>query len=120
MRTRRFITFLSVLLAVAVLLLGGCPNSGRGTVPEASYRAENPYMQMAIDEARDGIYHGDGGPFGCVIVKDDAVVGQGHNRVLAKKDSTCHGEMEAIRDAEKSWARMTLQAVFYIRPENRA
>ncbi|MCI5731230.1 MAG: nucleoside deaminase [Eubacterium sp.] len=27
------------------------------------------------------------------------MVGRGHNRVLYKKDPTCHGEMEAIRDA---------------------
>lgn len=72
----------------------------RVMMPEASYHAENPYMQTAIDEARYGIHHGHGGPFGSVIVKDGKIVGQGHNRVLAKNDSTCHGEMEAIRDAE--------------------
>ena len=55
---------------------------------------------MAIDDARDGIYNGDGGPFGCVIVKDDQVIGHGHNRVVANTDSTCHGEMEGIRNRE--------------------
>lgn len=56
-------------------------------------------MQIAIDEAYQGIQAGDGGPFGSVIVKDGEIVGQGHNRVLANNDPTCHGEMEAIRDA---------------------
>ncbi|MBQ6633339.1 MAG: nucleoside deaminase [Ruminococcus sp.] len=59
-------------------------------------------MKMAIDEAREGIRKGDGGPFGCVIVKDGAVVGTGHNRVVEMKDPTCHGEIMAIRDACKN------------------
>lgn len=73
----------------------------RKEAPPADYRAEDPFMQLAIDEAREGIFNGDGGPFGCVIVKDGAVVGRGHNRVLAEKDSTWHGEIAAIRDAER-------------------
>ena len=68
--------------------------------PEAAYTAEDQFMQMAIDEARDGIYNGDGGPFGCVIIKDSEVIGKGHNCVLKYNDSTWHGEMGAIRDAE--------------------
>lgn len=57
------------------------------------------YMEEALKEAYEGIRNGHGGPFGCVIVKDGKIVGRGHNRVLLKKDPTCHGEMEAIRDA---------------------
>ena len=59
----------------------------------------NKYMELAIKEAREGIELGDGGPFGCVIVKNGKVVGKGHNMVLACNDPTAHGEMEAIRDA---------------------
>lgn len=59
----------------------------------------NQYMQMAIEEARKGIHHQDGGPFGAVIVKDGEVVGRGHNCVLSKHDPTLHGEVAAIRDA---------------------
>lgn len=57
------------------------------------------FMKEALQEAYKGIEHGDGGPFGSVVVKDGKIVGRGHNRVLYKKDPTCHGEMEAIRDA---------------------
>jgi len=59
----------------------------------------NKYMQMAIAEAFEGIQQQHGGPFGSVIVKDGEVVGRGHNRVLYRKNPTCHGEVEAIADA---------------------
>lgn len=59
----------------------------------------NPYMEEAVREARRGIRHGDGGPFGCVIVRDGKIVGRGHNEVVARNDPTCHGEILAIRDA---------------------
>ena len=56
-------------------------------------------MQMAIEEAREGIHNNHGGPFGSVIVKDGEVVGRGHNKVLLNNDPTCHGEIMAIQDA---------------------
>lgn len=62
-------------------------------------KEKRKYMKMAIEEARFGIRHKHGGPFGCVIVKDGEVVGYGHNCVLRDNDPTCHGEMMAIRDA---------------------
>ena len=57
------------------------------------------YMDEAIKEAYTGIHAHDGGPFGAVIVKDDEIVGRGHNCVLSQHDPTCHGEIAAIRDA---------------------
>lgn len=60
------------------------------------------FMDEALKEAYEGINNGHGGPFGAVIVKDGKIVGRGHNRVLLKHDPTCHGEMEAIRDACKN------------------
>ena len=68
---------------------------------KADHSASDPYMKMAVEEARQGIYKNHGGPFGTVIVKDKKVVGRGHNMVLVNKDSTAHGEIMAIRDAEK-------------------
>jgi tRNA(Arg) A34 adenosine deaminase TadA len=60
------------------------------------------FMNAAIAEAEEGISKGHGGPFGCVVVKDGRIVGRGHNRVLLNHDPTCHGEMEAIRDASRN------------------
>ena len=72
------------------------------TISEADYKAENNYMQMAIDEARGGIHNAHGGPFGSIIVKDGKIIGSGHNMVLKNNDSTAHGEISAIRNAEKN------------------
>jgi guanine deaminase len=57
------------------------------------------FMKEALKEAYEGIEKKHGGPFGAVVVKDGKIIGRGHNRVLEKHDPTCHGEMEAIRDA---------------------
>lgn len=62
----------------------------------------NKYMFLAIEEATNGIRNGEGGPFGSVIVKDGKVVGKGHNQVVLNNDATCHGEMQAIRNASKN------------------
>lgn len=58
------------------------------------------FMEIAINEAREGIINYDGGPFGAVVVKNNEVIALGHNRVLSSNDSTCHGEIDAIRKAE--------------------
>ena len=65
-------------------------------------KANNPFMYEAIAEALNGIREKHGGPFGSVIVKDGKIVGAGHNMVLKNNDSTAHGEISAIRDAEKN------------------
>jgi guanine deaminase len=61
----------------------------------------NKYMQLAIKEAKVGLRRGHGGPFGCVIVKDEKVVAKEHNRVLQKQDATRHAEINAIQKASK-------------------
>ena len=62
---------------------------------------QKAFMSLAVAEARAGIRSGHGGPFGSVIVKDGRVIASGHNCVLKNNDSTCHGEISAIRKAEK-------------------
>ncbi len=71
-------------------------------IEEVTIEAEDPYMSEAIGEALEGIALGHGGPFGCVIVKNGEIIGRGHNMVLAENDSTAHGEITAIRSAEKA------------------
>ena len=61
----------------------------------------NPFMELAMLEALEGIELGHGGPFGAVIVKDGKVISRAHNMVLANNDPTAHGEIQAIRAACK-------------------
>ena len=58
-------------------------------------------MKLAIQEAYKGTSLKHGGPFGAVVVKDGNVVGKGHNHVVVNNDPTCHGEIDAIRNACK-------------------
>lgn len=63
---------------------------------------EEKFMQAAIGLSKKGIDNGEGGPFGCVIVKDDTIVGRGNNKVTSSNDPTAHAEVVAIRDACKN------------------
>lgn len=56
-------------------------------------------MMRAIELAREGVEADAGGPFGCVIVKDGEIVGEGNNRVTSTNDPTAHAEVVAIREA---------------------
>lgn len=56
-------------------------------------------MLEAIALSSNGIHNNEGGPFGCVIVKGDEIVGRGNNRVTSSNDPTAHAEIVAIRDA---------------------
>jgi guanine deaminase len=64
--------------------------------------SQNAFMRQAIDLANKGMQAGNGGPFGCVIVKDGEIVGRGSNMVLKTKDPTAHAEVVAIREACKN------------------
>lgn len=65
-------------------------------------------MKIAHDEAKKGMQKNEGGPFGCVIVKNGTIVGRGHNTVIGDKDPTCHAEINAIRSACKKLKRFDL------------
>ena len=62
---------------------------------------EEKFMEAAIALAEKGIEHDEGGPFGCVIVKDDKIIGRGNNKVTSTNDPTAHAEIIAIREACK-------------------
>lgn len=56
-------------------------------------------MKRAIELARQGMNRNDGGPFGCVIVKNGKILAEGSNRVTSDNDPTAHAEVVAIRKA---------------------
>lgn len=95
---------LALALALACALAGAAmaAEADAEAVAGAADGPQAAFMQAALEEAYAGIEAGDGGPFGTVIVRDGEIVGRGHNRVVVNQDPTCHGEMEAIRDACKN------------------
>jgi len=63
---------------------------------------EEKFMQEAIALSQKGMDNNEGGPFGCIIVKGDEIVGRGNNKVSSSNDPTAHAEVTAIRDACKN------------------
>ena len=94
---------------------------------------ERKFLERAIELAREGMNNGRGGPFGCVIVVNDEIVGEGCNMVASTNDPTAHAEVVAIRDACKKLnsfqligcdvytscepCPMCLGAIYWARPE---
>jgi len=60
------------------------------------------FMHDAVQQAIKGINNNEGGPFGCIIVKDGKIIGRGNNKVTSTNDPTAHAEITAIRDACKN------------------
>ena len=63
---------------------------------------DKQFMMRAVELARLAVESNSGGPFGCVVVKDGKIVGEGSNRVTTTNDPTAHAEVVAIRDACKN------------------
>lgn len=61
--------------------------------------ADRKFMARAIELAQQGVDNDAGGPFGCVIVKGEEIVGEGWNQVTSSNDPTAHAEIVAIRHA---------------------
>ena len=57
------------------------------------------YMARAIELAKNSVENNAGGPFGCVVVRDGEIIGEGNNRVTSTNDPTAHAEIVAIRNA---------------------
>lgn len=68
----------------------------------------NRWMQIAYDEAVEGMMNNEGGPFGAVITKENRVIATAHNRVLSSNDPTAHAEINAIRIASKRLSNFDL------------
>jgi tRNA(Arg) A34 adenosine deaminase TadA len=59
------------------------------------------FLERAIELSMLGMQQGTGGPFGCVIVMNDEIIGEGCNMVTSTNDPTAHAEIVAIRQACK-------------------
>ena len=63
---------------------------------------DEEFMSEAVKAALIGMQNNEGGPFGCIIVKDGEIIGRGNNKVTSTNDPTAHAEVTAIRDACKN------------------
>ncbi len=91
------------------------------------------FMNEAVKTALKGMQNNEGGPFGCIVVKNGEIVGRGNNKVTSTNDPTAHAEVTAIRDACKNLGSfqlegciiytscepcpMCLGAIYWARPE---
>ena len=64
-------------------------------------RRDREWMEQAFAEADAAAEIGEV-PVGAVVVKDDVVIGRGHNRRHIDADPTAHAELIAIRHAAKA------------------
>ena len=72
----------------------------------------DPFLQMAIDEARLGLAEG-GIPIGSVLVVDGRVVGRGHNRRVQNGSAILHAEMDCLENAGRLKPADYRRAVLY-------
>jgi guanine deaminase len=71
---------------------------------------DSRFMARAIALSEEtSIVESAGGAFGCVVVQDGAIIGEGANRVVAENDPTWHAEMAAIRNACRSTGKFKLE-----------
>ena len=94
---------------------------------------DRQFLERAIELSRLGMGNGKGGPFGCVIARDNEIAGEGSNMVITLNDPTAHAEVVAIREACKKLntfqltgctiytscepCPMCLGAIYWARPE---
>jgi len=71
---------------------------------------KNEFMKKAIELSIESVNSG-GGPFGCVIVKDEKIISEGSNKVTSTNDPTAHGEIVAIREACKKINNFNLKGL---------
>jgi cytosine deaminase len=60
--------------------------------------AMEKFMNSAIEEAKLSLQEG-GIPIGSILVRDDKIIGRGHNRRVQNNDPLAHAEIECIRNA---------------------
>ena len=68
------------------------------------------FMMKAIELSKKSISKG-GGPFGCVIVKNNNIIAKGYNQVTKNNDPTAHAEIVTIRKACKTLNTFDLSGV---------
>ena len=72
----------------------------------------DPYLQAAIDEAKQGLAAG-GIPIGSVLVCDGQIIGRGHNQRVQHGSVIHHGEMNCLENAGRLPAKVYERCMIY-------
>ncbi len=94
---------------------------------------DKKFLERAIELSKMGMQSGEGGPFGCIVVLGEKIIGEGNNMVTSSNDPTAHAEVVAIRNACEKLGNyqltgceiftscepcpMCLGAIYWARPE---
>jgi tRNA(Arg) A34 adenosine deaminase TadA len=73
---------------------------------------DHHFMQEAIQEAEKSLEEG-GMPIGSVLVKNDEIVGRGHNQLLQKGSVILHAEMNCLESAGRLHGSDYLDCTLY-------
>ena len=60
--------------------------------------SDHEFMRAALDEAKKSLTEG-GLPIGAVLIRDNVVIGRGHNRRVQDRDPMAHAEIDCLRNA---------------------
>jgi cytosine deaminase len=76
--------------------------------PEEKLQMDS-FLRAAIDEARKGLSEG-GLPIGSVLVRNNQIIGRGHNRRVQNGDPMAHAEIDCLTNAgrQKTYADTVL------------
>lgn len=71
----------------------------------------NPFMELALMEAKKGLQEGEV-PIGAVIIGSDRnVIAKAHNQPIARNDPTAHAEILALRSAGTEYGNYRLNGL---------
>lgn len=102
------------MLLIKFIAGGECnPSSlAKKTHAEEGKRSVNTFMKAAIEEAETGLKEG-GIPIGSVLVRNDEIIGRGHNRRVQADSVVLHGEMDALENAGRLPASVYRECTLY-------
>jgi cytosine/creatinine deaminase len=66
--------------------------------PRLAEERRDPFLMAAIEEARMGLKEG-GLPIGSVLVRNNQIIGRGHNRRVQRGDPMAHAEIDCLTNA---------------------
>jgi cytosine deaminase len=72
----------------------------------------DPFLQAAIEEARQGLAEG-GIPIGSVLVYEDRIIGRGHNQRVQRGSVIHHAEMNCLENAGRQPASVYRRCALY-------